>query len=159
LAVMKEAERQHQLIIAEKHLLQQTLVGSIKALADMMSLAKPEVMGRAVRLKRRVCAIAKELQLERRWQVEAAALFSQLGSLSLPATTVRKLAGADPLEDLEWQDVAGAARAANRLIAQVPRLEPVSRLLDLALGLEPEQKADEAERRPVELLQLAIDLD
>jgi len=145
--------------MTEKHLLQQTLVGCMKALADMMSLANPEVMGRAVRLKRRVCAIAKELQLERRWQVEAAALFSQLGSLCLPAATVRKLAGADPLEELEWRDVESSARAANRLIAQVPRLEPVSRLLDLALGLESPDKADDAQRGPVELLRLAIDLD
>jgi CheY-like chemotaxis protein len=159
LAVMSEAKRQYELVMAERHLLQQTLVGSIKALADMMSLTNPEVMGRAVRLKRRVCAVAKELQLERRWQVETAALFSQLGSLCLPATTVRKLAGADPLEELEWRDVENAARAANRLISQVPRLEPVSRLLDLALGLEPPESADEAERRPVELLRLAIDLD
>ena len=159
LGVMSEAERQYELVMTEKHLLQQTLVGCMKALADMMSLANPEVMGRAVRLKRRVCAIAKELQLERRWQVEAAALFSQLGSLCLPAATVRKLAGADPLEELEWRDVESSARAANRLIAQVPRLEPVSRLLDLALGLESPDKADEAQRGPVELLRLAIDLD
>ncbi len=159
LAVMAEAERQYELIMAEKHLLQHTLVGCIKALADVMSLASPEVMGRAVRLKRRVCAIAREIQLERRWQVEAAAMFSQLGSLSLPSSTVRKLAGADPLEELEWRSVEGAARAANRLIAQVPRLEPVSRLLDVALGLEAADNENEAERKPAELLRLALDLD
>jgi CheY-like chemotaxis protein len=158
-AVMAEAERQYQLIMAEKHLLQHTLVGCIKALADVMSLTNPEVMGRAVRLKRRVGAIAKELRLERRWQVEAAAMFSQLGSLSLPASTVRKLAGAEPLGEPERRNADSAARAANRLIARVPRLEPVGRLLDLALGLEPSDSADEAERKPAELLRLAIDLD
>src|SRR6266850_2807128 len=158
-AVMAEAERQYELIMAEKHLLQHTLVGCIKALADLMSLANPAVMGRAVRLKRRVSAIGKELQLERRWQVEAAAMFSQLGSLSLPASTVSKLAEAERLGEADRRAVEGAARAANRLIAQVPRLEPVSRLLDLALGLEPSDAVDDAERKPAELLRLAIDLD
>jgi len=159
LAVMDEAQRQYELITAERHLLQQTLVGSIKALADIMSLANPAVMGKAVRLKRTVCAIAKEMQLERRWQVEAAALFSQLGSLSLPAATVRKLARAGPLEEQESREVRRAVRAANRLIAQVPRLEPVSRLLDVALGVEAGETADDTERSLVSLLQLAIELD
>jgi len=50
-------------------------------------------------------------------------------------------------------------RAANRLIAQVPRLEPVSRLLDVALGVEAGETADDTERSLVSLLQLAIELD
>lgn len=158
-AVMSEAQRQYELIMAEKHLLQDTLVGCIKALADVMSLANPEVMGRAVRLKRRVSAIGKELQLERRWQVEAAAMFSQLGCLSLPASIAKKLTLGERLDALERRSVDGAIGAANRLIAQVPRLQPVSRLLDLALGIDLSDSANEAERKFAELLRLAIDLD
>ena len=158
-AVMSEAQRQYELIMAEKHLLQDTLVGCIKALADVMSLANPEVMGRAVRLKRRVSAIGKELQLERRWQVEAAAMFSQLGCLSLPASIAKNLALGERLDALERRSVDRAIGAANRLIAQVPRLQPVSRLLDLALGIDLSESASDAERRSAELLRLAMDLD
>jgi CheY-like chemotaxis protein len=129
LSVVDEAVRQYELVIAERVLLQRTVVGSIKALADIMSLVNPAVVGRAVRLKRRVSALAVELALEDRWQVEAAALLSHLGELSLPDSVTRKIARGEELELDETERLRAATQAATRLIAHVPRLEPVSALL------------------------------
>jgi CheY-like chemotaxis protein len=129
LSVVDEAVKQYELVIAERVLLQRTLVGSIKALTDIMSLVNPQVVGRAVRLKRRVSALAGELALEDRWQIEAAALLSHLGELSLPAGITRRIARGEDLEPHESERLQAATQAANRLIAHVPRLEPVSALL------------------------------
>src|SRR5262249_16584197 len=129
LDVMDEAIRQYELVVAERILLQRTVVGSIKALADIMTLVNPAVVGRAVRLNRRVCALAEELNLEDRWQVEAAALLSHLGHLSLPKSITGKLGRGHDLDSDESERVHAAMQAANRLIAHVPRLEPVSALL------------------------------
>jgi CheY-like chemotaxis protein len=129
LAVVDEAIRQYELVIAERLLLQRTVVGSIKALTDIMSLVNPTVVGRAVRLKRRVSALAAELDIEDRWQLEAAALLSHLGEVSLPERVTRKIARGDDLDAAESERLQAATRAANRLIAHVPRLEPVSALL------------------------------
>jgi CheY-like chemotaxis protein len=157
--VMDEAQRQYELIVAEKTLLNRTLLGCIKALVDTMSFTNPEAMGRAVRLKRRVSAIGKEIGLEQRWQVEAAAMFSGLGSFALAPDIVQKLADATPLDDLERAEVQDATKAANRLIAQIPRLEAVGHLLDMALGVETAQPADAVTKEHLELLQLGIELD
>ena len=157
--VMEEAQRQYELIVAEKTLLNRTLLGCIKALVDTMSFANPEAMGRAVRLKRRVSAIGKEIGLEQRWQVEAAAMFSGLGSFALAADIVQKLADGTPLDDLERAEVQDATRAANRLIAQIPRLEAVGRLLDIALGVEGSEPIDAVSKEHLELLQMGIELD
>ena len=129
LSVMDEAIRQHELIVAERVLLQRTLVGAIKALTDIMTLVSPAVVGRAQRLKRRVSALVTELNLDDRWQVEVAALLSYLGQVSLPDFLTYKLARGRELDAEESARVNNATRAANRLIAHVPRLEPVSAIL------------------------------
>src|SRR5208282_1475488 len=100
IVVMQEAQRQYELIVAEKTLLNRTLLGCIKALVDTLAFTNPDAMGRAVRLKRRVSAIGKEIGLERRWQVEAAAMFSGLGSFAVSPAIVQKIADADPLDDI-----------------------------------------------------------
>jgi CheY-like chemotaxis protein len=160
LAVMDEAIRQYELVVAERVLLQRTVVGSIKALADIMSLVNPSVVGRAVRLKRRVSALAAELHLEDRWQVEAAALLSHLGELSLPEAVTRKLARGDELEPEESERLQAATQAANRLIGHVPRLEPVSALLAAVSTSTPEEAASGAAGSlAVNVLRLAMEAD
>ncbi|HTU65626.1 MAG TPA: response regulator [Steroidobacteraceae bacterium] len=158
-AVMEEAERQHELIMAEKSLLQRTLIGTVKAMVDLMSITNPKAMGRAARLKRRVARIARDLNVERRWAIEAAALFSELGNLSLPAPLVAQIARGAPLSDAERERWQAATRAALASISQVPRLGPVARIVELALGLSVEEPADDIERTHVQLLRLALDLE
>jgi CheY-like chemotaxis protein len=160
LSVVDEAIRQYELVIAERLLLQRTVVGSIKALTDVMSLVNPSVVGRAVRLKRRVSALAAELDIEDRWQLEAAALLSHLGELSLPERVTRKIARGDELEPAESERLQAATRAANRLIAHVPRLEPVSALLSaLSGGDEVSDGGLGADPRAAEILHLAMEVD
>ncbi|HXO64193.1 MAG TPA: response regulator [Steroidobacteraceae bacterium] len=160
LAVVDEAVRQYELVIAERVLLQRTVVGSIKALADIMSLVNPAVVGRAVRLKRRVSALAAEIDLEDRWQVEAAALLSHLGELSLPEAVTRKVARGEELEPAEAERLQAATQAANRLIGHVPRLEPVSALLARVTATEDQTEgAGEAESPAAQVLRLAMEVD
>jgi CheY-like chemotaxis protein len=161
LAMVEEAVKQYELTIAEKVLLQRTVVGSIKALADIMALVNPSVVGQAIRLKRRVSALASELALEDRWQVEAAALLSHLGLLSMPESVTRKLAQGQELDARELQRLRAASQAANRLIAHVPRLEPVSALLAevdaISSGAEP--PGHTAAQVQLQVLKLAIEVD
>jgi len=162
LTVLEEAIRQYELVIAERLLLQRTVVGSIRALADIMMLVSPAVVGRAVRLRQRVAALASELNIEDRWQLEAAALLSHLGQVSLPEVLTEKLVTGQPLDGAESLRLRDAMRAANRLIAHVPRLEPVSALLTAVL--ESDETDSSAAGRPpdarhVQVLNLAMDLE
>lgn len=162
LSVMEEAIRQHELIVAERVLLQRTLVGAIKALTDIMTLVSPAVVGRAQRLKRRVSALAIELNLEDRWQVEIAALLSYLGQVSLPDFLTHKLSRGRELDPEESIRVDNATRAANRLIAHVPRLEPVSAILTALSDPIPDEDTSGA-RQPdpvqVQVLRLAMEAE
>jgi CheY-like chemotaxis protein len=162
LSVMDEAIRQHELIMAERVLLQRTLVGAIKALTDIMALVSPAVIGRAQRLKRRVSALAVDLEIDDRWQVEIAALLSFLGHVSLPEPLMRQLARGVELDAADGARVLNATRAANRVIAHVPRLEPVSAIL--AELIEPTaQGGDKPSGSPdpmhVKILRLALETE
>ena len=162
MSVIDEAVRQHELIMAERVLLQRTLVGAIKALTDIMSLVSPAVIGRAQRLKRRVSELAVELQIDERWQVEVAALLSYLGHVSMPESLIRQLARGEELDDRDAARLRSATRAAIRVIAHVPRLEPVNAILT-ALS-EPEaqngsQGAATADVTHVKILRLALETE
>ena len=75
---LSAAVEQHRLVTAERVLLEQTLHGCIKALTDLLAIAQPASFGRASRLKRLVERLAVELGVPDRWQVEIAALRSQV---------------------------------------------------------------------------------
>jgi CheY-like chemotaxis protein len=82
---------QHRLVTAEKVLMQETLIGCINALIDVLAMTNPVAFGRTSRVKRMVIELAAALGLTEFWQLEAAAMLSQIGYISLPPELVEKL--------------------------------------------------------------------
>ncbi|MFN2354083.1 MAG: response regulator, partial [Desulfopila sp.] len=78
------ALRQHRLITAEKELLDKTLKGSIKVLSDLLSFSKPAAFSAGVRIRSLVLEIAQKIDYKNSWQLEIAALMSQIGCITLP---------------------------------------------------------------------------
>ena len=129
LAAFDQAVRQHRLLLAERELLEKTLHGSIQALADVLALTNPTLFGRASRIKRHVSQVAEEIDLQDRWQVEVAAMLSQLGHVTLPPEVVDKVYYGKPLTDKEQKMVDEAPSTTKRLVEHIPRLEPVLEIL------------------------------
>jgi len=124
---VKVGMRQHELITAEKELLEKTLRGSIKALADVLSLTNPEVFGRTTRFKRKIAELASAMQLADAWQLESAALLSQIGCVSLPAELVSRQAGGQTLSNDELVEFSAHAEVGADLLMTIPRMENVAR--------------------------------
>lgn len=156
---------QNRLITAERVLLEQTLHGSIKALTDILALTNPVSFGRATRIKQLVTELAEKVGLTERWQVEVAAMLSQLGSMTLPAETVEKVYYGSPLSPEEQRMVSRAPVVTEQLVRNIPRLELVADML----GAVPRTRkradavAGDPRREHVEmgaqLLRAAIDFD
>lgn len=123
------AEEQHRLITAERTLLEQTLRGSILALTEVLALTNPAGFGRAARAETLVRALAGLLEMEGRWQLEVAALLSQIGTVTLPRATVEKLYAGMPLSYAEEVCVQRLPQLASDLLAGIPRLEAVQEIL------------------------------
>jgi len=119
----------HRLQRAERVLLQETLVGCIKALVDILAITNPVAFGRATRVKRLATDLAAALGNKGFWQLEAAAMLSQIGYISLPVELVEKLYYAKRLTPEERALADGAPFVAQKLLGHIPRLEPVMEIL------------------------------
>jgi len=119
----------HRLLRAEKVLLQETLIGCIKALIDILAITNPVAFGRANRVKRLATDLAAAIGTEGFWQLEAAAMLSQIGYISLPVELVEKLYYGKRLTPEERMLADGAPHVAQKLLGHIPRLEPVLEIL------------------------------
>jgi|SRR5665213_746243 len=126
------AAAEHSLLIrSERELLEQTLHGSVKALTDILTLVNPSAFARGTRLKRYVGYVSEPLGVTNQWEIEIAALLSQLGSVSLSPALIDKLHSGAELDDDEQRLANGVPRVAASLICEIPRLGDVCRILEL----------------------------
>ena len=119
----------HRLLMAEKVLLQETLIGCIKALVDILAITNPVAFGRATRVKRLATELAASTGRPSFWQLEAAAMLSQIGYISLPIELVEKLYYGKRLTSEERVVADGAPAVAQKLLGHIPRLEQVMEIL------------------------------
>lgn len=165
MAAVDAAAEQHRLMTAERVLLQETLRGAIKALTDVLALSNPVSFGRATRIKQLVTDLAAKLEVKDAWQVEVAAMFSQLGTMTLPAETVEKIYLGFPLSPEEQRMAARAPGVAEQLVRNIPRLELVADIL--AAHVRRRKSTDSVAGDPraatielmAQLLRAAIDFD
>jgi response regulator RpfG family c-di-GMP phosphodiesterase len=158
------ATEQHRLVAAERHLLEKTLHGSIRAFGDILALANPVAFGRANRVKQRVSELATELNIQERWQVEVAAMMSQIGTVALPPDTAEKMYYGKPLTEEEQAMVDRMPGLTEQLLGNIPRLQVVRGILAtyrrgssaLSYCTAPEV---ELVRRGAQLLLVAVDFD
>lgn len=119
----------HQLVSAERVLLQETLLGCIQMLVDILAMTNPVAFGRAGRIKRLAMEFAGDLGYRSFWQLEAAAMLSQVGYLSLPVELVEKLYYGERLTPEEQTLAAGVPQVVQKLLSKIPRLEPVLQII------------------------------
>jgi response regulator RpfG family c-di-GMP phosphodiesterase len=128
-AVMAAALEMNRLRQAEKQLLEQTLAGSIRALAELLALAKPQAFGRSARLERYARQVAVALGFKSTWEFETAALLSQIGLVAVPEGILTKAAAGATLDPEEEAIVATHPGIARRLLHKIPRLELVAEMI------------------------------
>jgi response regulator RpfG family c-di-GMP phosphodiesterase len=119
----------HRLLIAERVLLQETLIGCIKALVDVLAITNPVAFGRTTRVKRLATELAEAIGTKSFWQLEAAAMLSQIGYISLPVELVEKLYYGTRLTPEERALADGAPQVAQKLLGSIPRLGPVMEIM------------------------------
>lgn len=129
-AAVEAGVMQNRLINAERSVLQETLVGCIKALIDVLAITNPVAFGRASRIKRLAMELADDMECPDFWQLESAAMLSQIGYMSLPIEVVDKIYYGERLTPEEAVLASGVPQVAKKLLEHIPRLEPVMQILD-----------------------------
>jgi response regulator RpfG family c-di-GMP phosphodiesterase len=131
---IEDGLKQHQLVTAEKVLLEHTLNSCVKMLIEILGMVSPAASGRASRLQRYTLALAAALQLSDRWQWSLSALVSQIGCVALPAELLSKVEAGQTLTDEERRLHESHPEVAGKLLAAIPRLEDVAEIVTAQFG-------------------------
>ncbi len=126
---LKQGVEQYRLVTAEKELLEKTLTGSIEVLSDVLSMSSQDAFGRASRIKRYVREIAVYMGVKNTWQMETAAMLSQIGWIVLSSDILKKVYLGEALTDEEQQLFDMHPMMASEFLKHIPRIEEVSRII------------------------------
>lgn len=136
LAAFDLAARQYRVQMAERELLESTLRGAVKALVEVLGVVDAAGHGEALRVQRLALDLGRATRVDPLWPLEIAALLSVVGAVSLPPETQARVHAGEVLSDDEQKMLARLPQVTDRLLAPIPRLEPVRAILLLRHGLE-----------------------
>jgi response regulator RpfG family c-di-GMP phosphodiesterase len=120
------AVRQHELITAEKSLVEDTLKGAIKMLVELLSCLDPISFGRAQAMAAHAEAIAQEMGMKNPWVLGIASILSQIGILTVPEGVATKIQAGTFLNSSERDLANRIPEIGADLIRNIPRLEEVA---------------------------------
>lgn len=128
-AVLEQAVEQFRLATAERELLEQTLHGTIQALVEILALSNPTIFGRATRVRSLVSEVAALIGYRDRYEMEMAAVLSQVGVVTLPPATALRYGEGAELTPEEESMITRLPEVALRLLGDIPRLDEIRRIL------------------------------
>lgn len=120
---------QYQLITAEKELLSKTLGGALQVIMDMLVLVKPQAFNRGVRIKELVKKMLNYMTIENSWQIEIAALLSQIGCITVPDSILSKIYKNLPLPPEDMIMYFLHTKTSSDVIIKIPRLEKTAEII------------------------------
>ena len=123
IAAIQAAAEQYQLIRSERDLLEKTLVGSIKVMADFLSASSPQAFSRSLQIAHFVRHIAGNFHFDFRWRLDTAATLSQLGCVTLDPELIQNAFAGAKLSPEDQARFNAHPEAAMRLLGGIPRLE------------------------------------
>src|SRR5579875_2137576 len=121
---------QHNLCVAERVLLEQTVRGSVDALVEVLALTSPAAFGRGGRYKELAGQLARAAGVRDWWEVEVAAMLAHVGAVALPQVTAEKLYSGNELTAKEAAMVQRVPEVTRQLVGRIPRLDGVLTILD-----------------------------
>lgn len=123
------ALEQYRLITAEAELLSKTLAGSVRVLTQVLSMAMPEAFGMTQEARKLASGIGERLDAGPVWQLEIAAMLMRIGCVSLPKDLLIRYLSDDELSSEDQELIAETPRLGHDLVAEIPRLKPVSEVI------------------------------
>ena len=151
---------QYRLITAERNLLFKTFKACVTVLTDLLSTVSPTAFGRASRVRTLVHQLCLRLGLND-WEIEMAAMLSQIGCASIPEEILTKAYQGMDLSVPEKRLFEGAPLVGRQLIENIPRLEKVAEII----GYQSRRYMEDEDPREGEIplgsriLKVALDYD
>ena len=161
---LEDALAIYRLATAEKELLNKTLSGSVKLLTEILSAVDARSFGRTEKLRNLVNEVIQRAPMENAWEVHLAAMLAPIGNLTLPPETLIKANAGEMLSKVEEQLLDTMPETASRLLANIPRLHEVAKLVRYqnkhydGSGFPPDSTQGEAIPAGARLLKILFDM-
>ncbi len=126
---IEDGLRQHELITAEKELLEQTLNGAVSMLGDILSVLDHGAFGRANKMAHAARYVAQNMGMEKLWEIEVAATLSEIGRVTLPGSIAHKRVGISEASEAELSLLKRMPEFSHRLLSRIPRLEQAAQIV------------------------------
>jgi response regulator RpfG family c-di-GMP phosphodiesterase len=126
---LRNGVAQYRLVMAERELLEMTLNGSVHVMSEVLALADPHAFGLGQRLRECMRAFARSCPGAQAWELELAAMLSQLGFVTVPAAVLEKHRAGSNLSGPQADMIRRAPETGANLIAHIPRLEQVAQIV------------------------------
>lgn len=126
--ILEAGLAQYRLIRGERDLLSKTFSACVKVLTDVLSAVSPTAFGKASRVRQIARQLCRELGLKS-WQIEVAAMLSQIGCVGIPEQILAKAYDREELTPAERKMFEAYPLAGRQLIAGIPRLEEVAEII------------------------------
>ncbi len=151
---LAEALRAHAADVQERKGARQRLLGGVKVLVDILELVNPEALDYSRRIRERVLATGRLLNVQPLSRLELAVTLSHVGCLALPGEIVAKMNTGQALTPEEQQIFGMHPSIAASLLNNIDTLAPVARIIL-------HQSAPLHDGQPLEsrIIKVALDVD
>jgi len=129
LNTLENSIKQYRLITAERELIEGTLKSSINLFMDMLALNSSVDISLRGGLLERARNVARALGVKDLWQMEMAAMMSNIADATLPAETRDKLHQGEELSPVEQNMVRMLPVETHDLLGNIPRMQKVARIV------------------------------
>jgi CheY-like chemotaxis protein len=143
----------------ERDLLEKTLNGAVKALADFVHMTSPALAERSSVLRSMIVHMAAEMHLNDRWQYELSAMLCLIGCITLPVEAFEHAYGGADASAEEMKMYRAHPEVGFRLLSRIPRLEIVAEMIRLQQAESTKSIQDQTVAKGVSMLRIAQELD
>ncbi|MBU1000981.1 MAG: response regulator [Proteobacteria bacterium] len=154
LKALASAVRRHAQKAKERQASRNSLIGSVKALVDILDLVNPEAMGLSKRIRSRVMDTGKAMGVKPLWQLDLAVTLSHIGCVALPGEIIKKIDRGENLTPEEQQIFSMHPRIAANLLTNIEQMAPVAEIIRHQLA-----PLHEKQSQGSRIIKIALDLD
>lgn len=103
--------------------------GAIKVLSELLAIRDPETFGVAQRVERRAVDLARRLRIQDTDTIRLAAMFCQLGRLTIPDTVLTKAASNLHMSRAEQTMIRSIPESSRTILSNIPELKRIGNIV------------------------------
>jgi response regulator RpfG family c-di-GMP phosphodiesterase len=126
---LENAIRQHEIVTAEKELLERTLAESVQLLVDTLGMLQGPAFARTGPTAELALRIARELGAADAWEIRVAAMLASVGIVTLPPELVERFESGETLSPEEQDLLQRLPEISAGILGCIPRLENITQIV------------------------------